>query len=70
VFHDDGRSDFHALLTKRGGDQATLVAFERARICACGRWMRGGRGGSALFPNRPAPPSGDPRGGKRIANGP
>jgi bifunctional non-homologous end joining protein LigD len=28
VFWDDGRSDFGALLTKRGGGQATLVAFD------------------------------------------
>jgi bifunctional non-homologous end joining protein LigD len=28
VFRDDGRSDFHALLTKRGGAQASLVAFD------------------------------------------
>ena len=28
VFQDDGRSDFRALLTKRGGAQAALVAFD------------------------------------------
>jgi ATP-dependent DNA ligase len=28
VFGADGRSAFHALLTKRGGAQATLVAFD------------------------------------------
>jgi bifunctional non-homologous end joining protein LigD len=32
VFHDDGRSDFHALLTKRGGAQAALVAFDLLRL--------------------------------------
>ena len=31
VFHDDGRSDFHALLTKRGGAQASFVAFDLLR---------------------------------------
>jgi bifunctional non-homologous end joining protein LigD len=31
VMRDDGRSDFHALLTKRGGVQATLVAFDLLR---------------------------------------
>jgi bifunctional non-homologous end joining protein LigD len=32
VFQDDGRSDFHALLTKRGGAQAALVAFDLLRL--------------------------------------
>jgi bifunctional non-homologous end joining protein LigD len=32
VFRDDGRSDFHALLTKRGGAQAALVAFDLLRL--------------------------------------
>jgi bifunctional non-homologous end joining protein LigD len=32
VFRDDGRSDFHALLTKRGGAQALLVAFDLLRL--------------------------------------
>jgi bifunctional non-homologous end joining protein LigD len=32
VLSDDGRSDFHALLTKRGGAQATLVAFDLCRL--------------------------------------
>ena len=31
VFQDDGRSDFHALLTKRGGAQASLLAFDLLR---------------------------------------
>jgi ATP-dependent DNA ligase len=29
---DDGRSDFGALLTKRGGAQASLVAFDLLRL--------------------------------------
>jgi hypothetical protein len=29
---NDGRSDFHALLTKRGGAQATLVTFDLLRL--------------------------------------
>jgi bifunctional non-homologous end joining protein LigD len=32
VLRDDGRSDFHALLTKRGGAQASLVAFDLLRL--------------------------------------
>ena len=32
VFRDDGRSDFHALLTKRGGLMALLVAFDLLRF--------------------------------------
>jgi bifunctional non-homologous end joining protein LigD len=32
VLQDDGRSDFHALLTKRGGAQAALVAFDLLRL--------------------------------------
>jgi bifunctional non-homologous end joining protein LigD len=28
VLREDGRSDFHALLTKRGGSQAAFVAFD------------------------------------------
>ena len=32
VLGDDGRSDFHALLTKRGGAQASLVAFDLLRL--------------------------------------
>jgi bifunctional non-homologous end joining protein LigD len=32
VFRTDGRSDFHALLTKRGGAQASLVAFDLLRF--------------------------------------
>jgi bifunctional non-homologous end joining protein LigD len=32
VFQDDGRSDFHALLTKRGWMQAALVAFDLLRL--------------------------------------
>jgi bifunctional non-homologous end joining protein LigD len=32
VFRDDGRSDFHALLTKRGGTRAALVAFDLLRL--------------------------------------
>jgi bifunctional non-homologous end joining protein LigD len=31
VFRDDGRSDFGALVTKRGGAQASLVAFDLLR---------------------------------------
>jgi bifunctional non-homologous end joining protein LigD len=32
VFLDDGRSDFHALLTKRGWEQAAFVAFDLLRL--------------------------------------
>ncbi|HEY1864289.1 MAG TPA: hypothetical protein VGG77_11525 [Roseiarcus sp.] len=32
VLMDDGRSDFHALMTKRGGAQASLVAFGLLRL--------------------------------------
>jgi ATP-dependent DNA ligase len=32
VFQDDGRSDFRALLTKRGWEQAALVAFDLLRL--------------------------------------
>jgi bifunctional non-homologous end joining protein LigD len=32
VFLDDGWSDFHALLTKRGGAEAALVAFDLLRL--------------------------------------
>jgi len=32
VFKGDGRSDFHALLTKRGGVQASLVALDLLRL--------------------------------------
>jgi bifunctional non-homologous end joining protein LigD len=32
VFLDDGQSDFHALLTKRGWEQAALVAFDLLRL--------------------------------------
>jgi bifunctional non-homologous end joining protein LigD len=32
VFHDDGRSDFHALLTKRGWAEAAFVAFDLLRL--------------------------------------
>jgi bifunctional non-homologous end joining protein LigD len=32
VLRDDGRSDFHALMTKRGGARATLVAFDLLRL--------------------------------------
>jgi ATP-dependent DNA ligase len=32
VFQDDGRSDFHALLTKRGWAEAALVAFDLLRL--------------------------------------
>jgi hypothetical protein len=32
VLRNDGRSDFIALLTKRGGAQATLVAFDLVRL--------------------------------------
>jgi ATP-dependent DNA ligase len=32
VFRPDGRSDFGALLTKRGGAQASLVAFDLVRL--------------------------------------
>ena len=28
MFRDDGRSDFEALLTRRGGESASLVAFD------------------------------------------
>jgi bifunctional non-homologous end joining protein LigD len=32
VFCDDGRSDFHALLTKRGWAEALFVAFDLLRL--------------------------------------
>ena len=32
VFRDDGRSDFGALMTKRGGAHASLVAFDLLRL--------------------------------------
>jgi bifunctional non-homologous end joining protein LigD len=32
VFQDDGRSDFHALLTKRGWAEAAFVAFDLLRF--------------------------------------
>ena len=32
VLRNDGRSDFVALLTKRGGAQAVLVAFDLLRL--------------------------------------
>jgi bifunctional non-homologous end joining protein LigD len=32
VLRDDGRSEFHALMTKRGGARATLVAFDLLRL--------------------------------------
>ena len=32
VFRDDGRSDFHALLTKRGWAEALFVAFDLLRL--------------------------------------
>jgi ATP-dependent DNA ligase len=32
VLRIDGRSDFGALMTKRGGAQATLVAFDLLRL--------------------------------------
>jgi bifunctional non-homologous end joining protein LigD len=32
VFQDDGRSDFHALLTKRGWLMASFVAFDLLRL--------------------------------------
>jgi bifunctional non-homologous end joining protein LigD len=32
VFRDDGRSDFVALLTKRGWEQASFVAFDLLRL--------------------------------------
>ena len=32
ALRDDGRSDFHALLTKRGGAQASLIAFDLLRL--------------------------------------
>jgi ATP-dependent DNA ligase len=32
VFRDDGRSAFRALMTKRGGAQASLVAFALLRL--------------------------------------
>jgi ATP-dependent DNA ligase len=31
-FLDDGWSDFHALLTRRGGAQAALVSFDLLRL--------------------------------------
>jgi bifunctional non-homologous end joining protein LigD len=32
VFRDDGRSDFHALMTPDGGAEASLVAFDLLRL--------------------------------------
>ena len=32
VFEDDGRSDFHALLTRRGWAEAAFVAFDLLRL--------------------------------------
>jgi bifunctional non-homologous end joining protein LigD len=32
VLRDDGRSDFHALMTKRGGAEASLIAFDLLRV--------------------------------------
>ena len=32
VLRDDGRSDFHALTTKRGGAEASLIAFDLLRV--------------------------------------
>jgi hypothetical protein len=32
VLMDDGRSDFHALMTKRGGAEASLIAFDVLRV--------------------------------------
>jgi bifunctional non-homologous end joining protein LigD len=32
IFQDDGRSDFHALLTKRGWAEAAFVAFDLLRL--------------------------------------
>ena len=47
VLRDDGGSDFRALMTKRGGAQASLVAFDllrrKATISACVRSRRGTR---------------------------
>jgi bifunctional non-homologous end joining protein LigD len=53
VFRDDGRSDFVALLTKRGWAEALFAAFDLLRpaatICASVRLRSGGRrsGGSS-----------------------
>jgi hypothetical protein len=35
ALRDDGRSNFHALLTKRGGAQASLIAYPRMKALAC-----------------------------------
>ena len=32
VLRDDGRSDFHAPMTKRGGAEASLIAFDLLRV--------------------------------------
>ena len=32
VLRDDGRSDFHSLMTKRGGAEASLIAFDLLRV--------------------------------------
>ena len=37
----NGRTDFVALLTKRGGAQATLVAFDLLRSAGSGMWIAG-----------------------------
>jgi bifunctional non-homologous end joining protein LigD len=40
VLQEDGRSDFAALMTKRGGEQATLVAFDLLRLNADDQRLR------------------------------
>jgi bifunctional non-homologous end joining protein LigD len=39
-FPDDGWSDFGALLTKRGGAQATLMAFDLVRLAGYDQHLR------------------------------
>ena len=54
VFLGDGWSDFHALLTKRGGEAAALVAFDLLRLN--GDDLRLRRLGRPLLRGHPATP--------------
>jgi bifunctional non-homologous end joining protein LigD len=40
VLREDGRSDFRALMTKRGGAQASLIAFDLPRVDGNGMRLR------------------------------
>jgi ATP-dependent DNA ligase len=62
VLRNDGRSDFVALLTKRGGARATLVAFDLVRLegedlRACGRSTSGRNGQNSTGGSRLSTPS-------------